>query len=537
MATLRISLANKCQLLFGAAVVLILTAALAVPWFRMQTLVDEGQREIARVMADAWLMEELGPAGGGLPGWEELPPLAPQVLGSAGEREGRMRLILESRFETEGGRDAFLARAIRRFRGEPGQASLLHKEPTGERPMGYRYAQAVRKRDLQRMTAGASEMPAPDVANPLLGVVLIDMNADWARSQVLLNRVYIVIAGLLAGVLAIATFWFITTRIILSPVRVLRSTAERVAAGELNIRADVNTGDEYEQLSDAFNDMLTHLKRSQEQLRSLNKQLDLKLGELAKTNVSLYEANRLKTDFLTNVSHELRTPLNSIIGFAEVLADDPKLDDKRQRFIRHIIDSSRSLLALINDLLDLAKIEAGRVDLKVEPMSVADACEALAGLIRPQAEARRQALSVRVAPGSPTIETDAGKMQQVLFNFLSNAVKFTPEEGRVELGAEPTLDSEGVATGVRVWVSDNGPGIAPEDHEKVFDKFRQLDEGHTKAHGGTGLGLAISRELARLLQGRIELQSAPGAGATFALVLPLKLETRGEPLMPEASAG
>jgi len=364
-------------------------------------------------------------------------------------------------------------------------------------------------------------------------VVVVAMSARWATTQVLLNRIYILIAGLLAGALAIVTFWLITTRIILSPVRVLRSTAEKVADGDLNIRSDINTGDEYEQLSDAFNSMLATLKASQEQLQSLNKQLDLKLGELAETNVSLYEANRLKTDFLANVSHELRTPLNSIIGFGEVLMDDEQLDEKRRRYVQNIITSSRSLLVMINELLDLAKIEAGRVDLHVEPMVVADVCEALVNLIRPQAEPKRIELALNVAKDVPMVRTDAGKFQQVIFNFLSNAVKFTPEQGRVELGAKAVRDEAGEATGVRVWVADDGPGIAVEHHEVIFEKFRQLDEAHTKLHGGTGLGLAISKELARLLDGKIELDSDAGKGARFTLVLPLTLEEKSQPLMPQ----
>jgi len=188
---------------------------------------------------------------------------------------------------------------------------------------------------------------------------------------------------------------------------------------------------------------------------------------------------------------------------------------------------------MINELLDLAKIEAGRIDLNVESVSIADACEALANLIRPQAEAKQIELVVKVPRDVPVVKTDAGKLQQILFNFLSNAVKFTPASGRIELSARTHKDADGQVHGVAINVTDTGPGIPLEHQEAIFEKFRQLDDSHTKQHAGTGLGLAISRELARLLEGRIDLDSDEGRGATFTLFIPLSLEARSQPLMPD----
>ena len=184
--------------------------------------------------------------------------------------------------------------------------------------------------------------------------------------------------------------------------------------------------------------MLESLRAVQERLRSTNKTLDMKLGELAQSNIALYEANKLKGEFLANVSHELRTPLHSIIGFAEVLAEalgDVPADDKRNRYLANIVTSSRQLLELINDLLDLAKIEAGRIEVHTAPVSIADTCEALLGLIRPQAEKRGIELKMKLQPHLPVVQTDPGKLQQIVFNFLSNAVKFTPQRGTVTLAA------------------------------------------------------------------------------------------------------
>ena len=378
----RISLANKCQLLFGLAVVLILAAALAVGGVRMRTLVREGQQDAARRLADGWLagVIELGSTD---------PTPVDDLQGTLS-----VSLITREAFQGPTQQDPFLIEAIQVFQARYEETELFRfVHPPGAQGR-YRYARAVRRLDLthpepaaEQGDTRAGEVPA--VADPLEMILLIELDASLAQQQLLLNRVYLIAAGLFAGLLAIAVFWFITTRIILSPVRVLRETAAKVSGGDINIRSDINTGDEFEQLSDAFNTMLENLKENQDELRSVNKSLDLKLGELAQTNLSLYEANKVKGEFLANVSHELRTPLNSIIGFAEVLEET--LDqvpggqgDKHRRYVSNIILSSRRLLDLINDLLDLAKIEAGRMDLRTSSVSVADTAEGLTTLMRPR---------------------------------------------------------------------------------------------------------------------------------------------------------
>lgn len=538
---IRISLANKCQIMFGAALVLILVTSLSVPWLRMQKLVEEGQRQIARSIADAWLRDMIQ-LGGPMQSAGQ-PPQDRQERKDRQDRPLRLRLIDEALLQIEADADPFVATALEQFENWENQEDYYRITEDRDGRRVYRYARAIRHSDLEPSRGGfASDLPPTQVADPLRAILLIEMRADWAADQVRLNRVYLVAAGLFAGVLAIAVFWFITHHVILSPVRVLRDTTEKVADGDLNIRSDLNTGDEFEQLSDAFNTMLGNLKNSQDKLHNMNKQLDLKLGELAQSNLSLYEANRIKGDFLANVSHELRTPLNSIIGFAEVLHEstegaETRAEERRRRYAENILTSSRSLLQMINELLDLAKIEAGRMELHADRMAVADICETLLNLIRPQADRKDIALELSLHRRLPMVTTDPGKFQQIVFNFLSNAVKFTPQRGRVELGARPAIDEKtGETVGVRVWVTDTGPGIPIDRHEEVFDKFRQIDSSHTRQHGGTGLGLAISLELARLLGGRIELDSDVGRGATFSLTIPLTLAETTEPLMPDADA-
>jgi signal transduction histidine kinase len=371
-------------------------------------------------------------------------------------------------------------------------------------------------------TTAAAPAPTGDDPNKLIGLISVDIPSQIETRQLLLNRVFILTAGLLAGTLAIIVFYLITTRLILQPVRVLQETAEKVSEGNLDIRSDISTGDEFQQLSETFNTMLANLKLSADQLRAVNKSLDIKLGQLAESNVALYEANRLKSEFLANVSHELRTPLNSILGFADLLKDSGAQDAKSTRYVQNILSSSRNLLDLINDLLDLAKIEAGRMEIRSEPLSLNDLFEGLTSVLKPLSEQKQLSLVITVGNDVPIIQTDPGKLQQVLYNFLSNAIKFSPPGGRIDLRAERDDDALGGAGGVRILVTDRGPGIPPEKHEVIFEKFRQIDASHTRTHSGTGLGLAISKELSTLLGGTIGVDSTPGRGSTFWVVLPLK---------------
>lgn len=557
MAKLRVSLANKCQILFGFAVVLILAAAFLVLWFRMEQLVVEGQRVAMEQVAEEFL------EAGGLETARQLarddyadpwmsmllPTSAPSEVEARrsvdddGRLRYRVRLLRLDMLDNQPPDDPIIAEALQQIESVRSRDAYFSAQPDEDGVIRFVYARGLRRSVLDAgQQKFSSELAPTQVADPLEVVLLTERYGVWSQQQLTLNFIYLVAAGLFAGLLAIVVFWLITTRLILSPVRVLRDTAEKVAEGNLNIRSDINTGDEFEQLSDTFNTMLANTKSTQDRLRQLNKQLDVKLGELEKANVALFEANRLKTDFLANVSHELRTPLNSIIGFGELLGDtlsngkptEEKQAQKQQRYVENIITSGKNLLEMINDLLDLAKIEAGRIELHVEPVSVADVAEALVSLISPQADAKPLSVTLNVAPGLPVIHTDPGKLQQIVFNFLSNAVKFTSPGGWVEMGAEVELDEDDeTPAGIRIWVADDGPGIAEDKHDVVFDKFRQLDESHTKIHSGTGLGLAISRELARLLQGRITLESDVGEGAKFTLYLPMRLDVKPEPLMPD----
>jgi len=516
---LRISLAAKCQILFGAAVVLIIAAALAVPWQRITQLTRELNEGPADALADAAVTQHVAAQTARNLDDPAVPPATQPALAAQREGSGTLpRLIAIATAHERGDLTLFEKRAVMHFAHRPGDSPPISMDYRRSDGWGYRYAEPiVLKEDCRACHAP----PVGATANAAFGIVSVDIPSRVRENQLLLNRVFLLAAGMLAGTLAIITFYLITTRLILQPVRVLQETAEKVSEGDLNIRSDISTGDEFQQLSETFNTMLANLKDSADQLRSINKGLDLKLGQLAESNLALYESNRLKSEFLANVSHELRTPLNSILGFADLLKDSLASgpDSKTSRYIHNILQSGRHLLELINDLLDLAKIEAGRMEIRSEPLSLSDLFEGLGNILKPLLEQKDLTLAIQVGPDVPIIRSDPGKLQQILYNFLSNAIKFSPVAGRVELAAE-----RNGAEHVRITITDQGPGIEPQKQQLIFEKFRQVDASVTRTHSGTGLGLAISKELTTLLNGSIGVRSAVGEGSTFWIVVPLQIE-------------
>ncbi|HEX6087417.1 MAG TPA: response regulator [Thermoanaerobaculia bacterium] len=233
-------------------------------------------------------------------------------------------------------------------------------------------------------------------------------------------------------------------------------------------------------------------------------------------NQRIQEANQLKSQFLANMSHELRTPMNSIIGFSEILVErlDGKIEPKHLGFLQHIHTSGTHLLGIINDVLDLTKIEAGKMELYPELFPVApvieSVCQVMRGMTRTQ-----QKIVVEVPPDLPQVETDLAKFKQVLFNLLSNAVKFSPADKPIVVRA--SVD-EGTLS---VSVHDKGIGIAPEHHAMIFDEFRQVDGSVRREFGGTGLGLALVRRFVELQGGRVAVESSLGHGSTFTVTLPM----------------
>ncbi len=358
------------------------------------------------------------------------------------------------------------------------------------------------------------EMEAKD----LIALVKIEVPNEAIQAieaGVHVNRAVLISIALLTAILIMGGSYIIVRYVIVKPVKHLKQVSDAISAGELNVRSEIQTGDEFEDLSHAFNRMLRNLVNMQDRLRKVNGDLDRKVDQLAQANLALYESNRLKSDFLATMSHELRTPLNSILGFSEVLQSATGLNDKQTRWVGNIRSSGEQLLALINDILDLAKIEAGKMQVRVAECNILDICEGLLTMFRPMAEKKNIELRAAFAPDVPRLRQDVVKLQQILSNLLSNAIKFTPEGGRVILKVEAD-ESHFTLT-----VSDTGVGIAAEEQELVFEKFRQAGSALTREHAGTGLGLSIVRELSKLLGGEVTLRSDLGRGSTFVVRLPV----------------
>jgi signal transduction histidine kinase len=361
-------------------------------------------------------------------------------------------------------------------------------------------------------------------------VIIPDRETHNAISN---NRAILLAIGIVTVSLAMAALWGILRYFISRPLQHLRDVSEAISRGNTELRADIHSNDEFEELAGAFNRMLRHLTDTQTQLRQVNKDLDGKLDQLAQLNMRLYEMNRLKSDFLTNMSHELRTPLNSIIGFSEVLQGVSTLTDKQQRYAQNIQKSGRLLLEMINDILDLAKIEAGKMDLRLTEFRLEAVLHSQCDMVRGLSEEKNIDLNVHVPPDLPPLFQDQSKIQQIIINLLSNAIKFTPEGGRITVTAARETNERLVLS-----VADTGVGIPEQDREVIFEKFRQSsatigDNNLTREYTGSGLGLSIVRELCRLLGGDISVQSELGRGSTFAVVLPWTLP---HPSRREASA-
>jgi signal transduction histidine kinase len=358
-------------------------------------------------------------------------------------------------------------------------------------------------------------------------VVKVSIPDEETQEAIVWNRAILWAIGILTVFMAMVVLYVIIRYVVIKPLQHLRDVSEEISRGNQDLRAEIHTGDEFEELGSAFNRMLRHLTEAQSELRQVNADLDAKVDQLAQLNMRLYEMNRLKSDFLANMSHELRTPLNSIIGFSEVLSGIDALSDKQKRYALNIRKSGRLLLDMINDILDLAKIEAGKMDVRLSEFLIAGVVNAQCEMVRSLSEEKNIDLVCQFEPDLPALYQDQGKLQQILLNLLSNAIKFTPEGGRITVAVRSSDEDRIVLS-----VADTGVGIAEEDREIIFEKFRQSagavgEANLTREYSGTGLGLSIVKELCKLLGGEITFQSALGKGSTFYVTLPVVFREGG----------
>ncbi len=512
-----LSLAKKCRLTFGAAVVFILALALLLPYIWMGQLTKKASLDAGRAKAETLLRRHFQSERTGETALAELDNSGAVLdVNDTGmywirftkDYEDKLQQLTEEQIEM-----------IESLKTEEGRNDdILFTKYGGV--LNSNYVQIFRGTESCINCHNPQGSASAFGQNEPIGAVVIQRPAGEISKIAIMNIGCIIIAILIAGTGAIVAFYMIMQRVILRPIRQLRALANNVAEGNLDIRSAIKTGDEYEKLANAFNNMLDGLQAAQEKLRLANKQLDDKIAELSRRNIELFKANKIKGEFLANISHEFRTPLNAILGFAEILREKPDVlkTGKAQRYAENIITSGNRLLNMINDLLDLAKTEAGKMELHIEKTSVPELCRALVGYFSALTKKKKIKVKLLADDQLPPLMTDAGKVQQILYNFLSNAIKFTPKRGRIEIQA--TMADEKT---VRIAVSDTGCGIAEADRKKIFEKFRQADGSITRQSTGSGLGLAICKELANMLAGTIGMESQLGHGSTFWLNIPITL--------------
>jgi signal transduction histidine kinase/ActR/RegA family two-component response regulator len=352
----------------------------------------------------------------------------------------------------------------------------------------------------------------------------VRVGVSYSRAAAVAARANRALAGtvLPVAVVGVLLTLLLAHRVAL-PLQELSRRLEEVCRGQFGNEVQVRGSDEVAELAMSFNNMLRDLKSYRDEVDRVHNNLETLVSrrthELEEANRELAAASRTKSEFLATVSHELRTPLNAILGFLSLVIDNhcaDRLEEKELLGDAHT--GARHLLSVINSILDLAKIETGKMGVQVCEVRVQDALEEARSLLRAQADLKGLALAVEsVDSAMPSALADPGKLKQVLVNLVGNAIKFT-EEGRVKMRAE-VAEEKGH---VRFEVQDTGIGVPPEKRHLLFRKFQQLDGSHTRRHGGTGLGLAISRALVEMMGGKIWLVSpGEGKGSTVFFTLPI----------------
>ncbi len=359
----------------------------------------------------------------------------------------------------------------------------------------------------------------------------------------------VTLAFSLLAIVVVGGLWLALTRLIVKPIVSIEDSAKKIAQGDFKHRVPVMTEDEIGDLAIEFNRMAESLENyyatlekkveeRTEELRVANEELSKKKQELELTNMELLEANKMKSQFLANVSHELRTPLNSIIGFSELLQEKTfgGLNDRQIQYVEYVHSSGGHLLQLINNILDLSRIEAGRMELKPEDFPVTEVLGEVLSIIRPLAHKRNITIESKTVPASPKLRADKAKFKQIMMNLLSNAVKFNMDGGKITVDWDIMEEPSGMKMErfLVFRVRDTGIGIKEEDRERLFKEFEQIDSSITREYGGTGLGLVITKRLVELHKGSIWLESVPDRGSVFYVKLPQGTEEIDLPVFSSA---
>ncbi len=341
--------------------------------------------------------------------------------------------------------------------------------------------------------------------------------------RTLLKRI---VSLLIFSVVILSAMGFWAARRIVKPIHLLQRSVGIIGAGDLDHRINITTGDEIEDLAEEFNNMVHKIK---ETYTELEKRVSERTENLKKGFQEMETINRLKSEFLANMSHELRTPLNSILGFSEMLKDGlyGELSGKQYEYVDYIYKSGNHLLELISDILDLSKIEAGKMDVIPTQFSVNRAIEEIHSIINPMAMKKKISIDVDIADNVSSIIADERMFKQVIYNLLSNATKFTSEEGNLKVLANSNDYY------LQISVVDDGQGIKEEDMSLIFKEFKQLDSSTTRGHEGTGLGLALTKRYVEMQGGTITVESEYGKGSNFTFRIPVDITA----ISPASSTG
>jgi signal transduction histidine kinase/CheY-like chemotaxis protein len=377
----------------------------------------------------------------------------------------------------------------------------------------------------------------------VLGGIVVRLDAERTYAQVVAQRNRTIVIVIFLIPIAIVLIYLMVNKLVRQPVESLADKAKRFAEGDMSISVDVKTEDEIGILGKTFNYMVESVSSFSKKLEEEVKRKTALLNErtklltlLERANKELRELDKLKSTFLANMSHELRTPMNAIIGYTDLLVDgvDGPINEEQEKSLRKVANNARHLLQLINDILDISKIEAGKIKLNPKEIDLKWVVETVLPTFEPQLKLKGLSLTIDISEGLPLIYGDEDRIREILINLLSNAVKFT-HKGGIIISAK--LSERGVKPGepplfMEMCVEDTGIGIKEEDIGKIFDKFVQVDLTSVRQYEGTGLGLSIARGLVSLHKGIIWVTSKVEEGSKFCFTLPLKKELLEKPAEP-----
>lgn len=419
--------------------------------------------------------------------------------------------------------DDFERQALLEFRANPDQPAVFTRALSPEGQLVYRFITPFR---IDEPCLKCHGDPAGSVDSTghiregmklgdLAGAISVTLPMADTLATARTETIRLALGVLAVAVLVLALIWFMLQRQVSSPLGQLTEVAASIGGGHIEVKPEalkpLYANHETAIVADAFTSMMQRLEES---YSSLEQKVRERTMQLQQANADLERASRHQSEFLTMVSHEFRTPLTSIITFTELLLDDAagRVNQEQQEYLTDVLESSQRLLHMINDLLDLSRLDAGKVKLFREVLDIRDLARDAERTVRPLAERHGITLTMAVPEHLPLVEADPLRITQVLLNLLSNAIKFTPRGGRVDMSARVDGDH------LEVSVADTGVGIAPEDQDRVFEKFSQAGRDRPE---GTGLGLPLAKSLVELHGGCMWLESQLGQGSTFRFTLPL----------------